>query len=586
MLIAFALTSCGTDVDVSASLIREGALLHPARLNISEKNALIRYVRNMLYSNFSEDIKSPAMPELIGYDKLYVTLWDNGEIRCRRIGKADREQAGWCKKDISSAVKRCVSDDRFGEKNKEKDMRSWDVEITYLYGRRKVDGGKDKLRAEFALGINGLEVENGDKRAIFKESDPIIKQYDFDKTIKKICEKAGLKSDCDQNKNTTFFLYDSISFLGDQAYKEPFDLYRQNIIFPVFGFGPNVLIDRLKVIKKYLIGNINPETGRLWYEYFPTEDKYDESGSSEIRFMATCWAMAALQNQLESDDLSPMINNMLDYYLKDMRCDVDKEFGDYCVIDTDGGKIASNAFILLALIEYPVYPNSEDIKKKLAAGLLRQQKENGAFLTRFNSGGERGKDYYPGEAKLALMRYHQETKDSKYMNAVQKAFPYYRKYWRGNKNAAFVSWNTQAYKILYDVTKSKMIASFIFEMNDWIVKNEQVHESLYKDEIGGMPKKSPRFSTSVYVQGINDAYSVAVAERDHKRTVRYRDSIKSGIRFILLSQYVYLNSYYLPNEERAYGGFRYSLTKNNMRIDFTQHAIFAILKALENGLYE
>ena len=585
-LIAFALTACGANGGTNASLIREGALLHPARLNISEKKAIIIYVSKMIRSNFSKDTKLPAMPEIIGYDRVYLTLWDNGKIRCRKIGKADREQPDRFREDIASAIKRCASDDRFGAENNAEEMKGWDYEITFLYGRRKADGGKDKLRAEFALGIHGLEVENGDKSAIFKESIPVVKQYDFDKTIKKICEKAGLKSDCDQDQNTKFFLYDSISFLWDHEYSYPFDLYRQNIIFPVYGYGSGALMDRLRPASQYFRNNINSETGRLMYEYLPDEDRYEESGSSEIRFVAASWAMAALQNQLGGDDLSPMINNMLNYYLKDMKCDADEAFGDYCVLDADGGKIANNAFILLTLIEFPVYPNSEDIKKKLAAGLLCQQKDDGALLTSFNSDGESGKDYYPGEAMLALMRYYQETGDPKYLNAVQKAFPYYSNYWRGNKNTAFVPWHTQAYKILYDVTRSKTIAEFIFEMNDWIVMNEQVHESLYKDEIGGMPKSSPRFSTSVYVEGINDAYAVAVAERDQKRTVRYRDAIKNGMRFILLTQYVHSNSYYLPNEERAYGGFRYSLTKNNQRIDFTQHAVFAILKSLENGLYK
>ncbi len=580
MLIALVLTACGTNGEHRVSLIRENVPLHPARLNRAEKEGIIKYVRVMLDKDFNKDAKLSAMPEITGYDRVYVTLYNNGKIRCSKRGKADREQTGWCKKDIASAAKRCSGDIDKGE------IKDLDLEVTYLYGRRKVDGGRDKLKTDFALGIHGLEVKNGDKRATFKESIPIIKQYDFNKTIKKLCKKAGLESDCDQDKDTEFFLYDSISFIGDLDYKDPIDLYRQNIIFSAYGIGKEALVDRLRVTRNWLSRNVNPDTGRLWYEYFPTEDKYEESGSSEIRLMATSWALAALQNELGGEYLSPIINNMLNYYLKNMRCDADEEFGDYCVLDTDGGKIANNAFMLLALIEYPVYPDSEDIKKKLAVGLLRQQKGDGAFLTSFNSGGESGKDYYPGEAMLALMKYYQETNDQKYMNAVSKAFPYYRDYWRGNKNTAFVPWNTRANKILYEVTKDKNIARFIFEMNDWMVKYEQVRESLYKDEIGGMPKRSPRYSTSVYMEGIIDAYVVAVAEGDHRRTVRYRDSIRNGMKFVLLTQYVYANAYYLPNEKRALGGFRNSLIKNNQRIDFTQHAIFAILKSLDSGVFK
>ncbi|MDP6576137.1 MAG: AMMECR1 domain-containing protein [Candidatus Peribacteraceae bacterium] len=586
MLIALALTACGTNGEHGISLIRENVPLHPARLSRAEKGAIIKYVRAILDRNFDKDTQLPAIPEIIGYEKVFVTLYNNGKTRCFMRGKADRGQTSWGKEDIASAVKRCADDDRFGEKVKKEEIEDLDFEVTYLYGRRKVDGGKDKLKTDFAPGIHGLEVENGDKHATFKESVPITKQYDFNETIKQLCKKAGLKSDCDQDKDTKFFLYDSISFIKVNKYNVTFETYRQNAIFNAYYINKKLLVSRLGMVHNWFLQNINSNTGRLQYEYFPNEDKYEESGSSEIRLMATSWALAALQNELGGEHLSPIINDMLDYYLKNMRCDVDEEFGDYCVLDIDGGKIANNAFMLLALIEYPIYPNSEDIKKKLAVGLLRQQKGNGAFLTRFNSDGESGKDYYPGEAMLALMKYYQETNDPKYMNAVSKAFPYYRDYWRGNRNTAFVPWNTRAYKILYEVTKDKNIAIFIFEMNDWMVKYEQVRESLYKDEIGGMPKRSPRYSTSVYMEGMNDAYVVALAERDHRRTVRYRDSIRNGMRFVLLTQYTLENSYYLPNIKNSVGGFRYSLIKNNQRIDFAQHAVFAIIKSIHSGVFK
>ena len=586
MLIALALTACGTSDGVGASIIREDFSLRPTRLSKTEKEAIIEYARAILDRHFDKDVELSVIPKVSGYDRVYVTLYNNGKTRCCMKGKADREQTGWGKEDIASAVKRCADDDRFGGKIKKGEIEDLDLEVTYLYERRKVDGGKDKLKEEFALGIHGLEIRNGDKRAVFKESVPITKQYSFNKTIRQLCKKAGLKSDCDQDKDTEFFLYDAVSFLEDSHNKETIELYRQNVLFPAYVIGKNGLLARLKATSYWLRRNVDPETGRLIYEYYPDEDKYESSGSSEIRLMATSWAMAALQNELGGEELSPIINNMLDYYLKDMRCDEDKEFGDYCVIDIDGGKIANNAFILLALIEYPVYPGSDDIKKKLATGLLRQQKDNGAFLTSFISDGESGKDYYPGEAMLALKRYYQETNDSKYLNAVNKAFPYYRDYWRGNRNTAFVPWHTRAYKILYHVTNDKQIAGFIFEMNDWMVKKEQVHKSLYKDEIGGMPKRSPRYSTAVYMEGMNDAYVVALAEKDHKRTKRYKDSVRNGMRFVLLTQYVYGNRYYLPNRMRAYGGFRYSLIKNNQRIDFTQHAIFAMLKSFKSGVFK
>jgi len=129
------------------------------------------------------------------------------------------------------------------------------------------------------------------------------------------------------------------------------------------------------------------------------------------------------------------------------------------------------------------------------------------------------------------------------------------------------------------------VAEFIFEMNDWIIDNYQIQKSKYPDEVGGFPKYYPTFSTSVYLEGINDAYYVAKMLNDTVHMNKYADSIKIGTRFVLQTQFTKNNTFYLENITKSIGGFKTSLTSNDLRIDNTQHSVMALMKTYENYIF-
>ena len=186
---------------------------------------------------------------------------------------------------------------------------------------------------------------------------------------------------------------------------------------------------------------------------------------------------------------------------------------------------------------------------------------------------------------LSLMRLYEYTQNTSYLESVQKAFYYYRNYWRENKNNAFIPWHTQTYKILYNITKDTEVADFIFEMNDWMIDAYQIYKSEYPDEIGGFPKYFPTFSTSVFLEGINDAYNVAIMTDDTSHIEKYEEAIRLGTRFMLQIQFNEENSFYLENKTRSIGGFKTSLTDNIMRIDNTQHSVMALIKTYQNNIF-
>lgn len=77
------------------------------------------------------------------------------------------------------------------------------------------------------------------------------------------------------------------------------------------------------------------------------------------------------------------------------------------------------------------------------------QRPDGLFHTQFGSKRDEGQTLYPGEAMLALMHAYEILKDGKYMSSVEKAFSFYRGYFRSGRisqdsEVFFANWMSQA----------------------------------------------------------------------------------------------------------------------------------------------
>ncbi|MFA7681738.1 MAG: hypothetical protein WCX61_01785, partial [Candidatus Peribacteraceae bacterium] len=282
-----------------------------------------------------------------------------------------------------------------------------------------------------------------------------------------------------------------------------------------------LLHERLLLAGDWFRSMAKETTGLLEYEYRPDKEQYS-SKNNHVRQLATVWSMTALGAVLEDATLLNIANNVLENYLQHMS--VCEE--DYCFLNIDGdAKLAYNAFALLTLGGLPDFPDRSLWQERLARGILRQQQPDGSYGTYFRSQRATGQDYYPGEAMLALMVLYKETGTIAYRTSVELAFPYYREYWRANRNTAFIPWHTQAYALLFESTGDPQLAAFLFEMNDWLIANYQITQSKDIATIGAFVRGDPRNVTSVYAESINEALRMALLIGDTQHAEMYRESI-------------------------------------------------------------
>lgn len=294
--------------------------------------------------------------------------------------------------------------------------------------------------------------------------------------------------------------------------------------------------------------NTSPETGLLPYIYYPQEDAYSKENNT-IRQLVAIWTITKTQEFLKTNQLDSLVRKSLDYYLRD-----DKE-----------KSIAKPALLVLILLDTH-YPKKGALIAESAEGVLAQQNpdgslrmEQGSALVEYPKAG-----IASGEAMLALIRLYEVTRDKKYLMFVERAFSFYRDYWR-KQGYFFVHWQTQAYYLLYRETQNPEVAKFIFEMNDWVMNT-------------GLPQQPPSVNTATIAEGIADAYQLTRAVGDKKRERKYRVWIKKNISSIISLQVDENEARGYKNPVRALGGFFFSPKERFQMIDSTFHSLSALMK--------
>lgn len=342
------------------------------------------------------------------------------------------------------------------------------------------------------------------------------------------------------------------------------------IPFPATKSGNQSVDESIRLAKDWYLNDVNPETGLLNYRYDPRNDTYSTS-NNHVRQLASLWTLTELRNYTKDKNLDKLINGTFDYYLK-----YQVKRDDYSYLKIDTPKISYNAFMILALVDSQ-RPEKNQLARDMGDAIVAVQRQDGSYSTDFEKDTNDAIEYYPGEAMLALIKLYESTNDSRYLKSVDRAFPYYRTFWQEHKNSAMIPWHTQAYYLLYQNTKDLKIPEFVFEMNDWVIDNYQLLSCPNKEMVGGFPKNDPRNLTGFMLEGLVDAYALAEEVNDKPHTNKYKNSVDLARGFVLRSQYTKADSFTLKHPTRAIGGFKASLKDPRVRVDYTQHAVMALI---------
>ncbi len=200
-----------------------------------------------------------------------------------------------------------------------------------------------------------------------------------------------------------------------------------------------------------------------------------------------------------------------------------------------------------------------------------------------------------GVALYALMRSQTHRPAAWKTDLVRKAVAYYRPWWQAHKGAEFVPWTTAACWEAYQRTKEQPFADFVFEMNDWLCglqynqldPQRQLWFGGFRTWSDGKAiDAAPTVAAAFYAEGLADACRTARQAVDVDRYGRYAGALQLDLQFVTRLQYTeagtsHFSEWYRP---RLVGGFHASHQDGDLRIDYNQHAVSALVQFLDADL--
>lgn len=465
------------------------------------------------------------------------------------------------------------------------------VEICISHAYRLVDpdGEEQGLLTNVHRGVLGVAIFYADQLRSYSPTLMLANNWSFDRVFEDAVEAHDvsveeLQRDADVQ---VFSAHQVLVTLGDPPVAVL--MQRGNRLVTMDSVTQPNVQELQDLMGQWLTGALQ-EDGRMTYKYWPSRGEESTSNNMIRQWMATValTRLAAAQGgdpALYENVARNIRYNLAEFYRED------GELG--LIVEFDGEvKLGAVALAALAIIEHPQRAEFSHEEAALLRTVDVLWQGDGSFRT-FYLPPDRNdnQNFYPGEALVLWSELYRREQDADLLARFMTSFEYYRAWHLDseNRNPAFVPWHTQAYYTVWTETNDPALRDFIFEMNDWLLGIQEWYGATYDDTKGrfydsSRPQYGPPHasSTGVYLEGLIDAYRLAVAVSDSDRSDRYRLAIRRGLRSVMQLQFADdVDLYYISRRELALGGIRTTVYNNEIRVDNVQHNLLAVFKILE-----
>lgn len=550
----------------------------PAPIAQADQRALLRVARAAVAHHLGiplSDGTPPASPALLQRtDPVFVTFWVDGRLRGCRSASGES-----LLRNTLIATRRTLEDARV-DRLRPDDADRLRIEIDVLGPSAPVRARRlSHFASAIEPGIHGLVAERDGQRAVFKSSVGITENWTGEQLVPRLCEKGGWTSEAYRRRNLQFSRFRSTAFIETPGGAGAQELLRANVPIGPADWSHERIVRAIDEGTEYLLRAQRPDGGFV-YEYAPATATHS-AGDNIVRQVATAWVLAELARRSGTARHRAALMRALAFVSAKTRPAAPRGSALVVADEPDLAQLGTVAFGLLTVVT--AADDTLDVTaRRYAEAILSLQQPSGRFYTHVPPAIQPdAEDFYPGEAMLALMHLHLRDPDSRYPEALQRAFPYYREHFRRRRSTAFVAWQMAAYAHLFRLTRDRQYADFVFEMADAILTIQHVGAAVpYPDYVGGYrAARVPGVTSATYNEGVLEAYDLARQTADRERAARYQRAAVLGALFTLRLQLTPENAYYIPEGQRVLGAFRASLADSTLRIDHTQHALNSLLKA-------
>jgi hypothetical protein len=191
-----------------------------------------------------------------------------------------------------------------------------------------------------------------------------------------------------------------------------------------------------------------------------------------------------------------------------------------------------------------------------------------------------------------LLRSQQRRPAGWKTEVARKSLAYYGPLWKEHKDASAAGWQSATLAEAYLLTKEKAFAEHAFALNDWLCGLQYARldqlDPRHADWWGGFMERqdskamtsAPTVEGAVCAEALAEGYRVAKQAGDLDRQQRYREALELSLQFLARLQYTQANTNHFADwyRPKVLGGFHASAVDGNLRLDYTQHAVCAMVQ--------
>ncbi|MFN3235125.1 MAG: 2-aminoethylphosphonate--pyruvate transaminase [Gammaproteobacteria bacterium] len=347
---------------------------------------------------------------------------------------------------------------------------------------------------------------------------------------------------------------------------------------------PNLerLEDALMLAGNYLMRSCQAN-GKFRYNFRPDTNSYSREYNL-LRHAGTTYSMLELYTFSKNPQLLQKIRRALFYLLRQIKPMPSNE-NIYLAVENNIVKLGGNALATLAFSKYAQVTGDQAYTccmKSLAEFFIATQKDNGDFgvykmrypketISPFIS------EYYPGETIFALCHAHRVDPQDKWLDCAEKASDYLIEERDANvapENLIHDHWLLYGLNELYRERPHKRYLTHAFNIVDAIIASQHTSSNVDNlDWIGGFYKPPRSTPTATRAEGLCAAYRLAQDFGNPSQLKKILDCLEKCVSFQIQTQFTNDNT---PSD-MALGGFHRDLSHPEIRIDYVQHNISAIL---------
>jgi hypothetical protein len=349
--------------------------------------------------------------------------------------------------------------------------------------------------------------------------------------------------------------------------------------------------------------------GQFRYIYYPLVDNYRVVGYSLPRHAGTTHALALLAGILKDNPHvskeqvekfrkgAVLAIEFLADRVKKGRC-TNEDFT--CVSLGPVTDLGSTALPVVAIMEYTRQTGDRrfvELGRKMANFLVYMQKPHkdkpdGEFCHLY-SVKKRIREcktrmlYYSGEAALALAMAHEVLGDDVYLEATEKALDYQTTDYLAPLTMKFLygedHWTAMAAEEIWPTLDKQAYADFAYGFARFQQRQQFVSGEAFEDYVGGYGI-TPFFPPHLTPAGSRTEAAVSAYRLSQKRKETLhsiRNQCLRAYRYIITHQVRPENSYMFVDPQMSRGAIRKSPVKFDVRIDYVQHTMNAMVRGLD-----